>query len=377
VRQAEQIVIQFGGEISVAVGEHDSGVKHLAKSTHIALPHRVNTIPVSLGSRLVRDIPVRIRCSRYALDTLKHVLLADQEARDIYAPISKPGEIWGLVVLIEGQFRKTQESSDCAPALLPRGRDDFGVSVIEEGNTLVREVKPVAYLPARKTELVPEAASKHEPLAHPQGLDLVCDGPPCESQADRLAQLLVVQVAAVPTGHDIRDAGLGSCADEFGLRIAWSGDSHRDYEKLLAFQGGNQRGFIVVIDKRGFHPGRERTGAALASKARYVVPACRHKGLGEVLANLSASLSQLTAELCGGVYADDGHVFDSVRETSGLVLGVLGGHFDELRCCRECSEVDAQRRWLLLTGTVNCSPLSGRMPWTRQVLGGFILLSSV
>ena len=70
----------------------------------------------------------------------------------------------------------------------------------------------------------------------------------------------------------------------------------------------------------------------------------------------------------GGVYADDGNVFDSVREASGLVLSVLGGHFDEVRCCREFSQVDAQRRGLLQTGTVNCRLLSGRMQRTGGLL---------
>ena len=84
MRQAKYLVIQFARKISIAIGEKDTRVELLAKSMHIALVHRLNAILIPLRRRLVGDLPVGVRRTRYALDALEHILLADQKARDVH-----------------------------------------------------------------------------------------------------------------------------------------------------------------------------------------------------------------------------------------------------------------------------------------------------
>ena len=105
---------------------------------------------------------------------------------------------------------------------------------------------------------------------------------------------------------------------------------HGDYEELLAFEGGDERGLVVVVDKDRFHACGRLVGAAGAGEGCYSVLASCNQGRGEVLADLTASLSRSSVELKflegEGAYPDDGNVLNSVSEARGLILGVIWGH---------------------------------------------------
>ena len=320
--------MQLVREIAIAVREHDARVQHLAKATHVSFLHRLDTILVSLCRLLVRDFPVSVRCPSHTLDALEHVLLAYQEAGDVYCPISELRYCRTFVVLINREFWKTQQRSDSAPALIPRAGDNLGIAVIEECNAFGIKVEPVANGTACQAELVPKAARQHHPLANAQGFNLVHDRSRGEPESNCFTQLLVREIAPIPVGHDVRDTRLGGCANELALCVAWGCHGHSDDKELLAFEGGNERSLIVVVDMNCFQAGGKLVGTVSAGEGRHGVFASRNEGLGDELADIATSLSKSELGERKGAYADDNDVLNSVGETSRLVLSVLWGHAD-------------------------------------------------
>jgi hypothetical protein len=79
--------------------------------------------------------------------------------------------------------------------------------------------------------------------------------------------------------------------DDFALCVARGHDVDCDDEELLAFEGGDHGGFIVVVYVDRFDAVGDCVCAALAGEGGDVVLACCDEGLGEVLPNGASSLA--------------------------------------------------------------------------------------
>ncbi|KAL8710898.1 MAG: hypothetical protein Q9225_007214, partial [Loekoesia sp. 1 TL-2023] len=72
---------------------------------------------------------------------------------------------------------------------------------------------------------------------------------------DVFAEGLVGVVAAEFVGENPGDVGFCGGFDEFGLLFRWGADAHGDDEGVLAAEGGDESGWVVVVHFLDFYTG--------------------------------------------------------------------------------------------------------------------------
>ena len=213
----------------------------------------------------MRNSPVIIGGARDALDALKHVLLADHEALHVHPPIEKRRQRQTPIALIIRKHLQTEHASHSAPHLRQRRGRDPRIAPIVDGQRALLDVESKARLPARETVIVPEPTAHGDPL-HAEALDRGPVGPARGAQHRLVLQSDVVDVPAVPVGHDVGNAGFGGCVDELAVRVAGRGGGHRDDQELLVLECGDEGGLVGVVYWGDEDAGGEAVGAAFAGE---------------------------------------------------------------------------------------------------------------
>lgn len=114
------------------------------------------------------------------------------------------------------------------------------------------------------------------------------------------------------------------------MRVPGSSRGHGYDQKLLALEGGNNGGLIIVVDVSNEDSLEQLVIAVFAGNGRNCVSSGFEQGIGNVRSNRASSLSVFVSidiyiRMAGGfAYADNGNFLNGVFEADGLIFGVLG-----------------------------------------------------
>lgn len=136
-------------------------------------------------------------------------------------------------------------------------------------------------------------------------------------------------VASVPVGHDVGHTSLGGRLDEFAVGVLGCGGGHCDDKELLALEGSDKGGLVVIVNWGDEDALGEFVGAIFAGEGRNCVFSGFKESGDEVGSNSASGLRAfVSCCVCGAVegytYADNGDSLNGIFEAGGLVLGVLG-----------------------------------------------------
>lgn len=129
---------------------------------------------------------------------------------------------------------------------------------------------------------------------------------------------------SVGIGHDVGHTGLASSNSDATMEIGWRLDAEGDDEELLAAEGVDDRGFVVVVHFDGTYAVRQLSTTALTSQASdgMLAGLCESfgKGTTDTTGRLQGSVSVLIRSASRGVgvgasmtYTDDGDSFDEIN----------------------------------------------------------------
>ena len=202
-------------------------------------------------------------------------------------------------MLILRQHLQRQQVGHRPPRLRPRAGMQGRGALVKERHLALLEIEAVPIRPAAQTVLVPEHARHADPAAHTQTLDLVARDLLHGPEDDVLARLLVRGGASELVGQHPRHLGFSGGGDQLGLLVARRGDGHGDDEAVLAFEGGDERGRVGVVDGFGVHAGGDFVGAVGARQGGDGVVPVGEEVLDDELAALAAGLEGVSTMRMG------------------------------------------------------------------------------
>ena len=239
-------------KIAIALGrrrrEEPASVHQAAEPRHVALLHELMARREIFLGRRVGDLPVAALVARDAEHRLEHILLANREGGHVGGLVLEARKGGALVVRVIGKHLQAEQRSDCAADLGHGGSIDRDLTIVQERQGAVLEVKPVPVRPAAQAELVPEAVRDADPGALAKLLDLLVELGLDRAENHVLAHFLVQRVAAEVVRQHPGDACGGSGLDELGLRLRRRHDVHGDDEDILALERLDEGLLVAVVD---------------------------------------------------------------------------------------------------------------------------------
>lgn len=103
----------------------------------------------------------------------------------------------------------------------------------------------------------------------------------------------MLNVASVLVGHDVKNTCPSRCLDELAVGTPRRGGGHCDDEELLALEGSDNAGLVVIVDPGDMDTLGEFVAATFARERRNCVFSCSEESSDEVGSNRASGLGGL------------------------------------------------------------------------------------